>query len=88
MVADLLAPGGRLFVREGHPMLWALDDTAGPDQPLALGHPYFEQPHGNVWDEPGSYVDDRPRVRPHHQHDWNHGLGEIVTALLDAGPRR
>src|ERR1700731_3495424 len=24
VVADLLAPGGRLFMREGHPMLWSL----------------------------------------------------------------
>ncbi len=24
VVAELLAPGGRLFIREGHPMLWAL----------------------------------------------------------------
>ena len=26
VVAELLRPGGRLFIREGHPMLWALDD--------------------------------------------------------------
>ena len=26
VVAELLRPGGRLFMREGHPMLWALDD--------------------------------------------------------------
>jgi SAM-dependent methyltransferase len=24
VVADLLAPGGRLFIREGHPMLWTI----------------------------------------------------------------
>ena len=27
VVDDLLAPGGRLFLREGHPMLWAVDET-------------------------------------------------------------
>src|SRR5215472_9788419 len=26
VVASLLKPGGRLFIREGHPMLWALQD--------------------------------------------------------------
>jgi SAM-dependent methyltransferase len=26
VVASLLAPGGRLFIREGHPMMWALAD--------------------------------------------------------------
>ena len=28
VVASLLRPGGRLFIREGHPMLWALDESA------------------------------------------------------------
>src|SRR5215472_5746876 len=27
VVAGLLRPGGRLFIQEGHPMLWALDDA-------------------------------------------------------------
>ena len=27
VVAGLLRPGGRLFIREGHPMLWALEDA-------------------------------------------------------------
>lgn len=26
VVADLLRPGSRLFIREGHPILWALDE--------------------------------------------------------------
>ena len=26
VVSDLLRPGGRLFIREGHPMLWSLSD--------------------------------------------------------------
>jgi SAM-dependent methyltransferase len=28
VVAELLRPGGRLFIREGHPMLWGLDESA------------------------------------------------------------
>ena len=27
VVAELLRPGGRLFIREGHPMLWSLDES-------------------------------------------------------------
>ena len=39
-----------------------------------------------MWDEPGTYVAHRRRVRAHTAADeWNHGLGEIVTALLDHG---
>ena len=55
VVADLLAPGGRLFLREGHPMLWALADP-DPTGPLRVEHPYFEQAEPTVWDEGGTYV--------------------------------
>jgi SAM-dependent methyltransferase len=39
VVAGLLRPGGRLFIREGHPMLWALDESH-TDQ-LVVDFPYF-----------------------------------------------
>ncbi len=35
VVAALLRPGGRLFMREGHPVLWAIDDPR-PDSLLVL----------------------------------------------------
>jgi SAM-dependent methyltransferase len=84
VVAALLRPGGRLFLREGHPMLWALDD-ARPDGLLVVEYPYFERPEPNVWDEPGTYVDTDATFQHNVTHEWNHGLGEIVTALLDLG---
>ena len=84
VVADLLRPGGRLFLREGHPMLWALDDGRQDDL-LVVRYPYFEREEPTVFDAPGTYV--RTDVAFQHTitHEWNHGLGEIVTALLDAG---
>ncbi len=84
VVATLLAPGGRLFIREGHPMLWALADPR-PDGVLAVEHPYFERSEPTVWDEPGTYVDTDVVFEHNVTHEWNHGLGELVTALLDEG---
>jgi SAM-dependent methyltransferase len=84
VVADLLRPGGRLFLREGHPVLWALADPR-PDGLLVLEHPYVERPDPTVWDEPGTYVTTDVEFVHTVSHEWNHGLGEIVTALLDAG---
>ncbi len=84
VVADLLAPGGRLFIREGHPMLWALAD-ARPDELLVVDHPYFEQVEPLVWDEGGTYVETDVEFVNNTTHEWNHGLGQIVTALMDAG---
>lgn len=86
VVAALLAPGGRLFMREGHPMLWALEDSR-PDGLLAVEHPYFERAEPTVWDEGGTYVQTDAEFQQNITHEWNHGLGEIVTALLGSGLR-
>ena len=43
VVAGLLRPGGRLFLREGHPVLWAVDDRRDDDL-LVLEYPYVERP--------------------------------------------
>ena len=84
VVAGLLRPGGRLFIREGHPMLWALAD-ARPDGLLAVEYPYFEREEPMVFDEGGTYVATDVVFTHNRTHEWNHGLGEIVTALMSAG---
>ena len=84
VVAGLLRPGGRLFIREGHPMLWALDDPR-PDGLLAVEYPYFEREEPMVFDEGGTYVETDAVFTHNRTHEWNHGLGEIVTALMNAG---
>lgn len=83
-VADLLRPGGRLFLREGHPMLWALAD-ARPDGLLTVEYPYFETEQPLVFDEPGTYVQTDADIKVTLSHEWNHGLAQIITALMDAG---
>ena len=85
VVADLLRPGGRLFIREGHPMLWTIDETR-QDGVLAVETPYFEREEPLVWDdEGGTYVQTDTEFTHNVTHNWNHGLGEIVTALIEAG---
>jgi SAM-dependent methyltransferase len=84
VVAGLLRPGGRLFMREGHPMLWALADPR-PDGLLVVEQPYFETAAPTVWDDGGTYVETDATFVHNVTHSWNHGLGEIVGALLDVG---
>ena len=84
VVASLLAPGGRLFMREGHPVLWSLQDDREDDL-LAIEFPYFEQDEPLVWNDGGTYVDTDHTFEHTTTHEWSHGLGEIVTALLEAG---
>jgi SAM-dependent methyltransferase len=85
-VAGLLRPGGRLFLREGHPVLFSLADPR-PDRLLVIEYPYFEQPEPMVWDDGGTYVQTDVVFTANVTHEWNHGLGEIFTALTDAGLR-
>ncbi len=84
VVAALLRPGGRLFLREGHPMLLALG-AIGSDGRLVVDDPYFERTEPTVIDQTGTYVETRAAFSCNVTHQWNHGLGEVVTALLDQG---
>jgi SAM-dependent methyltransferase len=95
VVSDLLRPGGRLFIREGHPMLWTIGDGSGDgdgggadcggDALLAVQESYFERADALIEDYPGTYVDTPATFTNTTTHTWNHGLGEIVSGLLDAG---
>jgi SAM-dependent methyltransferase len=83
VVAALLRPGGRLFIRDGHPMLLTIEER--DDDLLAVKYPYFEQQEPVTWTEGGTYVDTDMVFTQNISHEWNHSIGEIVTALLDAG---
>ncbi len=84
VVARLLRPGGRLFIREGHPVLWSLGD-ARPDGLVTVEHPYVERAEPTVWQEGGTYVETDVEFEHVTTHEWNHGIGQILTAVLDAG---
>jgi SAM-dependent methyltransferase len=84
VVAELLVPGGRLFIREGHPMLWALGEERA-DALLVVECPYFETDEPLVSDYSGTYVETSASFQHTLTNWWNHGLGEIVSALLDVG---
>ncbi len=85
VVAHFLKPGGFLYLYEGHPMLWALDYER-EDQRLVLSEPYFETPRPMEFDSEFTYVDGPP-LKAQRTYEWNHGLGEIATALIEAGLR-
>jgi len=79
-VYALLAPGGRLYLHDQHPVEWALADTEA-----VFRHPYFEESDPYVDDAGETYTDgDGPLVN-RRNYQWNHGLGETVTALIRHG---
>ncbi len=88
VVAGLLRPGGLVHLREGHPMLWTLDDPEA-DEKLVVRFAYFETgeplPLEDLPGQDTTYVTTDAVFTAHATAEWNHGLGEIVTALLDRG---
>jgi SAM-dependent methyltransferase len=82
VVAGLLRPGGRLFIREGHPVLWAMSDPRA-DGLLVIEYPYFETA-GTTFVEHDTYAGSGVVAAPESV-IFNHGLGEIFTALTEAG---
>ncbi|MFN0090546.1 MAG: class I SAM-dependent methyltransferase [Acidimicrobiales bacterium] len=82
--AALLHPGGRLFVRETHPLLWALDERRG-DGLLTLEHAWFEQAEPARFDEPGTYVSTDVAFASNLAYEWSHGLGDLIGAVLASG---
>jgi SAM-dependent methyltransferase len=83
VAASLLAPGGRLYLRDVHPMSMAIDPTT--DLELRLRFPYGEQPEPVTLHDPQTYSGDGTPVAHATTHEWSHGLGEIVQGALDAG---
>ena len=84
VVARLLRPGGRLFIREGHPVLWSLQYDRH-DGSLVIDYPYVERPEPIVEQTEGTYVDTEVTFSANVTHEWNHGIGQILTALLQHG---
>jgi len=84
IVSALLKPGGRLFMREGHPMLWTLC-TPRPDGLVVVEHPYFETGRGTTFVDTKTYVEHEGALASPATIEFNHGLAEIISALMDAG---
>lgn len=81
-VAELLRPGGRLYLHDVHPLAWAL-----ADDDVRLEHSYFEESEPYIDDGDVTYTDGDARLTSARSYEWNHSIGEIVTAVLGEGLR-
>ena len=88
IVAHFLAPGGTFFITEIHPVVQAFENEGVAPGELRLAYPYWEHPEPLTFAVTGSYADPTADVGDGVvEHGWDHGLGEIVTALIEAGLR-
>lgn len=84
VVFNLLRPGGQLYLYEFHPLKWIFGSDAG-DRP-GIRDDYFTPAEG-FRDVGVTYADATPPEAPTPTVQWNHPLGEVVTALASAGMR-
>jgi SAM-dependent methyltransferase len=83
VVFDLLRPGGQLYLFEFHPMKWIFaESTERPE----IRYDYFTPPVG-FRDGGVTYADVSIAAAATPTVQWNHPLGEVVTALATAGLR-
>lgn len=80
VVAELVAPGGFVYLAEFHPFGDILAEADG----RTVVYDYFDRTP-LVWEEPGTYADPDAKTSANVTVQWQHGLGEIVTALAGAG---
>jgi ubiquinone/menaquinone biosynthesis C-methylase UbiE len=81
IVARYLKPDGIFYMVEFHPLFSSIDDDGE-----TLKYPYFHSSRPMKFKAQGNYADpDADFV--HDSYEWSHCIGEVVTALIDAGLR-
>jgi SAM-dependent methyltransferase len=79
VAAGLVAPGGFLYLSEFHPVTMAM-----ADDDLSFEWSYFDDT-GHRWDDASTYTDGAAELTDTVTWEWLHGLGDIVSALINAG---
>lgn len=81
VAAELVRPGGILYLADGHPLSEILADDA-----LTVVNSYFGA-EPQIWDEPGTYADLQAPTTQNISYEWAHPLGVVVSELVRAGLR-
>ncbi|MBB1482256.1 class I SAM-dependent methyltransferase [Tessaracoccus sp. MC1865] len=82
-IAKLLRPGGTFYIRDGHPVMFSLDDER-TDGELVVRYRGMADGTSEVWDDEDTYGSD-DKLTNVRTYDWPHSLSEIVSALIGAG---
>ena len=78
VIAHFLKPGGTFYMVEFHPVVWMFDNNFERIQ-----YAYHNQ-SVIVEEETGTYADRNAPIKT-TSFTWNHGLGEVVSALTTHG---
>lgn len=80
MIAQRLKVGGTFYMVEFHPILWMFDYVDGTPKMK-----YHYNQEELIYDEyEGTYADTSSKIIS-KEYGWNHGLSEVINALIEAG---
>ncbi len=80
MIAECLKPGGIFYIAEFHPIVWMFDYL---DAKPEIRYGYHQKEV--IYEEyQGTYADENANMIS-KEYGWNHGLGEVVSSLSEAG---
>src|SRR5690606_10365743 len=81
LIADSLKQGGTFYMAEFHPNAFIYDTD---ERGLAVSHSYFDrEAHRYISDT--TYTGDTERLENPASYQWQHTLGDIISALAGAG---
>ncbi len=80
MIAEKLKPGGTFYIVEFHPIVWMFDYLE--KEPI-IRYGYHQKEA--IYEEyQGTYADENSKMLS-KEYGWNHGFGEIISSLSEAG---
>jgi len=80
MIAERLKKGGTFYMVEFHPIVWMFDYL--DDKPV-MRYGYMQDEV--IYEEyEGTYADQKSKMIT-KEYGWNHGLSEVINALVSAG---
>ena len=81
IIASRLKDGGTFYMVEFHPIVWMFDYLQTP--PI-LKYAYNQEEV--IYEEyEGTYAEDGKTKMISKEYAWNHGLGDVINALINAG---
>lgn len=84
-VAACVRPGGRFYIRDGHPIVSTFEYDRDDSQIVYVEDYFNDQPQR--YDYSHTYTGDETPLASTVNYQWIHGLGAIITALAEHGLR-
>ena len=79
VIQHFLKPGGTFYMIDFHPFVWMWNDERSK-----VEYYYFKTEEPIIVQEQGTYADPNADLE-RTEYSWNHGMSEIISALLNSG---